>query len=63
MVAPEIRDRAGMRSLLKKIYVNLDVVGKRYDIWLFEELLLYMKPQVSENHKVVFLKDMGRPEA
>jgi len=45
--APEIRDRAGMKSLLKKIYVNLDVVGKRYDVWLFEELLLYMKLQSS----------------
>ncbi len=58
VVAPEIRDRAGMRSLLKKIYVNLDVVGKRYDVWLFEELPLYMKLQVIENHKVVFCMDL-----
>ena len=56
--APKIRDRAGMRSLLKKIYVNLDVVGKRYDIWLFEELPLYMKLQVIRNHKVVFCRDL-----
>ncbi len=58
VVAPEIRDRAGMRSLLKKIYVNLDVVGKRYDVWLFEEFPLYMKFQVIENHKVVFCRDL-----
>jgi len=45
VVAPEIRDRAGMKSLLKKIYVCEPLVGKRYDVWLFEELPLYMKLQ------------------
>ncbi|HID26410.1 MAG TPA: DNA polymerase subunit beta [Methanosarcinales archaeon] len=35
-----------------------DVIGKRYDVWLFEELALYMKIQVIENHKVVFCKDL-----
>ena len=58
VVAPEIRDIGEMRSLLKKIYVNLDVVGKRYDVWLFEELPLYMKLQVIGAHKVVFCRDL-----
>ena len=58
VVAPEIRDIGEMRSLLKKIYVNLDVVGKRYDIWLFEEFPLYMKHQVIGAHKVVFCRDL-----
>ncbi len=58
VVAPETRDRARMRLLLKKVYVNLDVVGKRYDVWLFEELPLYMKLQVIENHKIVFCRDL-----
>jgi predicted nucleotidyltransferase len=58
VVAPAIRDTGEMRSLLKRIYVNLDVVGKRYDVWLFEELLLYMKLQVIENHEIVFCRDL-----
>ena len=58
VVAPEIRGIGEMRSLLKKIYVNLDVVGKRYDVWLFEELPLYMKLQVIGAHKVVFCRDL-----
>ncbi|MCW3134366.1 MAG: nucleotidyltransferase domain-containing protein [Methanophagales archaeon] len=58
IVAPKVRNIAGMRSLLKKVYVNLDVVRKRYDVWLFEELPLYMKLQVIENHKIVFCRDL-----
>ncbi|MFQ6119799.1 MAG: nucleotidyltransferase domain-containing protein [Methanosarcinales archaeon] len=58
IVAPNIRNTSGMRQILKKIYKNLDVIGKRYDVWLFEELALYMKIQVIENHKVVFCKDL-----
>lgn len=58
IVAPNIRNTSGMRQVLKKIYKNLDVIGKRYDVWLFEELALYMKIQVIENHKVVFCKDL-----
>jgi hypothetical protein len=58
IVAPGIRDKGGMRLILRKIYENIDVIGKRYDIWLFEELPLYMRVQVIENHKVVFCKDL-----
>ncbi|MCK4734830.1 MAG: nucleotidyltransferase domain-containing protein, partial [Methanophagales archaeon] len=58
VVAPEMRCIEEMRSLLKRIYVNLDVVGKRYDVWLFEEFPLYMKLQVIENHKVIFCRDL-----
>ncbi|MBL7117356.1 MAG: nucleotidyltransferase domain-containing protein [Candidatus Syntrophoarchaeum sp.] len=58
IVAPEIRNKGDMRAVLRKIYGNIDVNGKRYDIWLFEELPLYMKVQVIENHKVVFCRDL-----
>jgi len=60
IVIPGLQEIGEKRLLLKKkkIYVNLDVVGKRYDIWLFEELPLYMKLQVIENHKVVFCSDL-----
>lgn len=58
VVAPGVRDSSGMSAILRKIYVNIDVSGKRYDIWLFEELSLYMKAQVIDNHKVVFCRDL-----
>ncbi|HUV80305.1 MAG TPA: nucleotidyltransferase domain-containing protein [Candidatus Bathyarchaeia archaeon] len=58
IVAPEIRDTGDMRAVLRKIYANIDVKRKRYDTWLFEEIPLYMKVQVIENHKVVFCRDL-----
>ena len=58
IVAPGIRDKGEMRLILRKIYEKIDVIGKRYDIWLFEELPLYMRVQVIENHKVVFCRDL-----
>jgi len=58
IVAPKIRDMSDMRKILRKIYENINVQGKRYDIWLFEELSLYMKVQVMENHKVIFCSDL-----
>lgn len=58
VVAPKIRERGEMRRVLKKIYENIDVTGKRYDVWLFKELALYMKIQVIEGHKVVFCRDL-----
>ncbi len=58
VVAPEVRDSDEMWQVLREIYGTIDVVGKRYDIWLFEELPLHMKAQVMENHKVVFCRDL-----
>jgi len=58
VVAPEVRDTDEMWQVLREIYGTIDVVGKRYDIWLFEELPLHMKAQVVENHKVVFCRDL-----
>ena len=58
IVAPEIRDTGDMRAVLRKVFENVDVTGKRYDTWLFGELPLYMKVQVIENHKIVFCRDL-----
>ncbi|NQE45231.1 hypothetical protein C5S31_04315 [ANME-1 cluster archaeon GoMg2] len=58
VIAPGVRDSSSMSAILRKIYVNIDVRGKRYDIWLFEELSLYMKAQVIENHRVVSCRDL-----
>jgi len=58
VVAPEVIDSNSMSAILRKIYVNLNVSLKRYDIWLFEEFSLYMKAQVIENHRVVSCRDL-----
>lgn len=58
IVAPGLRGRSEKRRVLRKIYEKIDVIGKRYDVWLFEELALYMKVRVIENHKVVFCRDL-----
>jgi len=43
---------------IEEVYKKVDVVGKKYDVWTFEELPLYMKIEVIENHEVVFCKDL-----
>ena len=37
--------------------MKVDVVGKNYDVWLFEELQFYIKMEVSLNHVVVYCRD------
>ena len=43
---------------IREIFKRIDVSGKRYDVWLFEELPLYMKLEVIEKHVVVFSRDL-----
>ncbi len=51
IVAPEGYD-------IREVFKRIDVSGKRYDVWLFEELPLYMKLEVIEKHVVVFSRDL-----
>lgn len=55
LVAPSCRDRLG---LLKEVYRNLDVHGKKYDVRIFEDLPLYMKAEVMESNKPIHVKDL-----
>ncbi len=41
----------------REVFKRVDVVGKKYDVWLFEELPLYMKIEVIEKHVIVFCRD------
>ncbi|RLI84194.1 MAG: DNA polymerase subunit beta [Archaeoglobales archaeon] len=50
IVAPEGFD-------VREVFRNIDIVGKGYDVWVFEELPLYMKMEVIDNHEIVFAKD------
>jgi len=54
IVAPTCRDREVLRG---EIYKNVDVVGKGYDVWIFEELPLYMKAQVIKNNVVIHARN------
>jgi len=58
IVAPKIRDINDRVLLFRKIYMNVDVFGNNYDIWQFEELALYMKMEIIENHEVIYCKDI-----
>jgi hypothetical protein len=51
IVAPEGFD-------IKEVFRQVDVAGKKYDVWLFEELPLYMKMEVIERHEVVFCRNI-----
>ncbi|WP_456478333.1 nucleotidyltransferase domain-containing protein [Geoglobus ahangari] len=43
---------------LREVFKRVDVAGKKYDVWLFEELPLYMKMEIILNHVVVHCKDI-----
>jgi hypothetical protein len=57
IVAPQIKDPDEMSGILGDIWKKLDT-SEPYDIWLFEELPLYMKVQIIENHSVIFCRDL-----
>jgi predicted nucleotidyltransferase len=55
IVAPDSKNKA---SLLLEVFSRIYKEG--YDIWLFEELPLYMKVEVIKNHKILACKDIYR---
>ncbi|MBO3799991.1 MAG: nucleotidyltransferase domain-containing protein [Candidatus Brockarchaeota archaeon] len=55
IVAPEVNDKAGL--LLEAFSM---VNSQKCDIWLFEELPLYMKAEIIKTHKVVWCKDIDK---
>lgn len=57
IVAPLCRDK---EHLLREIYEKVNVIGKGYDVWIFEELPLYMKARIIEDHIYIYAK--GMPE-
>ncbi len=50
VVAP----KQNTKSLLKEIFRHVDVRGKNYDVRIFEELPLYLKMEVIDNHRIIF---------
>ncbi len=50
IVAP--RKKPG--EILREVFRRVDVFGKKYDVYIFEELPLYLKIEVVRKHTVVF---------
>ena len=46
------------QGIIKEIFRKIDVVRRKYDVYLFEELPLYMKMEVINNHKIIFSKNI-----
>ncbi len=41
-------------EILREVFRRVDVFWKRYDVYIFEELPLYLKIEVVRKHSVVF---------
>lgn len=54
IVAPPCLNK---ERLLGEIYEKVDLEGKGYDVWIFEELPLYMKARIIGDHLCVYAKD------
>ena len=53
IVAPDIKSK----DILKIITQSLDIYGKKYDVYTFEELPMYLKIEIINNHKLIFSSD------
>jgi hypothetical protein len=43
---------------MRGIFQRVDVTGKNYDVWFFEELPLYIKMEIIESHEVLFCRTL-----
>ncbi len=46
-------------DIMRAVYRKVDTASKKYDVYCFEEMPLYLKWEVIANHKVVWAKDEG----
>jgi len=56
IVAPRVKTSEEMAKLLGSIWQQVD--ANHYDIWLFEELPLYMRIDIIENHHILHCRDV-----
>lgn len=55
IVAPEQESR----QILKKVFQKINVQKKKYDVYCFEELPLYLRFEIIHNHKIIWTEDKG----
>lgn len=46
------------KEIIREVFRKINVNEKKYDVHLFEELPLYMKMRVINNHEVIFSKNI-----
>ncbi len=56
IVASTLRSADEQAELLGKIWSQLD--ANKYDVWIFEELPLYLQMSVIDNHEILFCADI-----
>ncbi|MFQ6137145.1 MAG: nucleotidyltransferase domain-containing protein [Candidatus Hydrothermarchaeales archaeon] len=54
IVAPECKNKG---KLVRNVYRNVDIYKNNYDVWLFEELPIYMRIQVIESHEIIYTRE------
>lgn len=47
------------RRIMNEVYLRMDVGAKKYDVYCFEELPLYLRWEIMKNHTVVWAKNEG----
>ncbi|MFX1514352.1 MAG: nucleotidyltransferase domain-containing protein [Promethearchaeota archaeon] len=52
VVAPKANNQT---EIIHRIW---QVVGGKYDVWLFEELALYLKAEIIQSHEIIYCKDI-----
>lgn len=54
LVAPEVQ----ASKLLLRVFDHVDVRGKRYDVWVFEELAIAVRAEILRSHRIAASKDV-----
>ena len=52
-----VSPKTAPEKILSKVFTNLNVEEKKYEIHVFEELPLHLKMQVIENHEIIYSKN------
>ena len=54
-----IAPNTNAKQIMKKIWQKVDVAAKKYDVYCFEELPLYIRWEIIDNHKIIWAKNEG----
>jgi predicted nucleotidyltransferase len=46
-------------AVMAEVYRRMDTGRKKYDVYCFEELPLYMRWEIIGNHKIIWARDKG----
>ncbi|MEK6950226.1 MAG: nucleotidyltransferase domain-containing protein [Nanoarchaeota archaeon] len=55
IVAPKTEPQA----VLSTVWRTVNVTARKYEVYVFEEMPLYLKMEVIDSHKVIYARDQG----